>query len=89
MPALLFSMLMPLFLPPSFVFLSYFILAVPMRKCLGKHLLMSSLFHLAILNGTFFFRSVKAMTNWKRGATKQIILTNYFVLLVLHLPNGE
>ena len=29
--------LAPIFLPSSFVSLSYFILAVPMRKCMGKH----------------------------------------------------
>ena len=31
-------------------------------------------FPIAILNGTFFFRSVKAMNNWKRSAIKQILL---------------
>ena len=57
-PALLFSILTPLFLPPclfSSVSLSYYILAVPMRNCLGKHSCMSSPFPIAILNGTFFF----------------------------------
>ena len=34
------------------MFLSYFIFAVPMRECLGKHSCMSSTFHLAILNST-------------------------------------
>ena len=46
-PALLFSILSPLFLPPSSVSLSFFIHAVPMRKCLGKHLCMSSPFPIA------------------------------------------
>ena len=78
-PALLFSILTPLFLPPSSVSLSYLILAVPMRKCLGKHSRMSSPFPIAILNGTFIFRSVKAMNNWKLSAIKQILL-----LLLLH-----
>ena len=73
-PALLFSILTPLFAPPSSVSLSYFILAVPMRKCLGKHSCMSSPFPIAIMNGTFYFRSVKAMNNWKRSAIKQILL---------------
>ena len=73
-PALLFSILTPLFLPPSSVYLSYFILAVPMHKCLGKHSCMSSPFSIAILNGTFFLRSVRAMNNWKRSAIKQILL---------------
>ena len=36
-------------------FLSYLSLAVPMRNCFGKHSCMSSLFPIAILNGTFFF----------------------------------
>ena len=52
-----FSTLTPLFLSSSSVSLSYFILAVPMRECLGKHSCMSSQFPIAILNGTFFFCS--------------------------------
>ena len=43
-----------LFLPSS-VTLSYFILAVPMCECLGKHSCMSSSFPIAILNGTTCF----------------------------------
>ena len=39
----------------SFVSLSYFVLAVHMRECLGKYLWMSSPFPIAILNGTCFF----------------------------------
>ena len=39
-----------------------------------KNSSMSSSFPIAILNGTFFFRSVKAMNNWKRSAIKQILL---------------
>ena len=65
-----------LFLPSSSVSLSYFIVAVPMHKCLGKHSCMSSPFPIAILNDTFFFRSVKAMNNWKLSDIKQILLTN-------------
>ena len=57
-PALLLSILATLFLPSS-VYLSYFILAVPMRKCLGKHSCMSSAFPIAILNGTCYFRMAK------------------------------
>ena len=53
--ALLLSMLTHLFLSSS-LSLSYFILAVPMRKCLGKHSCMRSQFPIAILNGTCFFR---------------------------------
>ena len=53
-PGLLLSILTPLFLPSSSVTLSYLILAVPMRECLGKHSFMSSPFPMALLNGTFF-----------------------------------
>ena len=49
---LLLSILTPLFLPSLSVFSSYFILAIPMRQCLGKHSCMSSPFPIAILKGT-------------------------------------
>ena len=52
---LLFTIIL-LFLLPSAVSLSYFNLAVPMRKCLGKHSCMSSTFSIAILNGTCSLR---------------------------------
>ena len=58
-PALLLFILTPLFLPSSSVSLSYFVLAVPMRKCLGKLSCMSSPCPIAILNGTFLFREAK------------------------------
>ena len=88
-PALLFSILMPLSLPPSyFSYLLRLFLAVPMRKCLGKHLCMSSPFPIAILNGTFYFRSVKAMNNWKRSAIKQILLL-LLLLQALHCYSSE
>ena len=61
--ALFLSILMPLFLPSSSVALSYFIHAVPMRECLGKHLCMSSSFSVAILNGTCFLFSDSATTS--------------------------
>ena len=54
-PILLLSILTPLFLPSLSVSLSYFVLAVPMRECLGKHSCMSSPYPIAILNGTFLF----------------------------------
>ena len=54
-PTLLLSMLTHFFWSSS-LSLSYFILAVPIRKCLGKHLCMSSPFPIAILDGTCFFR---------------------------------
>ena len=53
-PTLVLSILTPL-LPPSTVSLSYFVLVVPMRECLGKHSWMSSPCPIAILNGTFLF----------------------------------
>ena len=43
-PAVLFSILTPLFLSSLSVSLSYFILTVPMRECLGKHSWTSSHF---------------------------------------------
>ena len=57
-PAVLFSILTPLFCVSSSVSLSYFILAVPMRECLRKHSYMSSPFPIAILNGTSSFLSL-------------------------------
>ena len=42
--SLLLSMLTPLFLPPLSVSLAYFVLAVPICGCLGKHSCMSSQF---------------------------------------------
>ena len=58
-PALLLSILTPFFLPSSSVSLSNFILAVPMRECMGKHSCMSSPFPTAILNGTLFVRETR------------------------------
>ena len=57
-PTVLFSILKPLFCVSSSVSLSYFILAVPMRECLGKHSCMSSPFPIAILNSTSSFLSL-------------------------------
>ena len=68
MPAVLFSILTPLFCPSSSVSSSYFIFAVPMRECLGKHSCMSSQFPIAILNGTSSFLSLvqENMQDWTR-----------------------
>ena len=57
-PALLLSMLTHVFLSSS-LSLPYFILAVPMRECVGKHSCMTSSFPIAILNGTCLFREAK------------------------------
>ena len=59
MPALLLSLLTPLYLPSSSVSVPYFVLAVPMSECLGKQSCMSSPFLIAILNGTCSFPSVQ------------------------------
>ena len=74
-PALLLSMLMHLFLSSS-LSLSYFIFAVPMRKCLGKHSCMSSSYSTVILNDTTFFRQCNykctlciQSKNWKQLCT--------------------
>ena len=55
--AVLFSTIILLFLLSSAVSLTYFNLAVPMRKCLEKYLSMSSPFSTAILNGTCSLRA--------------------------------
>ena len=57
-PVVLFSILTPLFCVSSSVSLSYFIFAVPMRECLGRHSCMSSQFPMAILNGASSFLSL-------------------------------
>ena len=57
--ALLLSILTPIFLPSFSASLSYFILAVPMRECLGKYSRMSSQFPIATLNGTCFLSTVQ------------------------------
>ena len=72
MPALLFSILTPL-LPSSFVSLSYFILAVPTRECLGKHPCMRSPCPIAMLNGTFLFREAK-WSVWAEASSTKIKL---------------
>ena len=53
-PVFLLSIPAPFF-PSSSVSLSYFILAVPMRECLGKHACKSSPCPIVIMNGTFLF----------------------------------
>ena len=57
-PSVLFSILTPLFYPSSSVSMSYFVLAVPMRECLGKLSCMSSPFPIAILNCTSSYLSL-------------------------------
>ena len=71
-PSLL-SILTSLFLLSFSVSLSYFILAVPMRECLGKHSFMSSPFSIAILNATFFLAKRDDWNGWRIACQK---LTN-------------
>ena len=66
-PAVLFSILSPLFCVSSSVSWSYFILAVPMRECLRKHSCMSSPFPIAILNGTSFLSLLQENINVHSG----------------------
>ena len=68
---------MPLFLPSSSVSLSYFVLAVPMRECLGKHLCMSSPCSIAILNGTFLFPRGEIVCLGRRFVHQNKIKLNY------------
>ena len=77
---------MPLYLPSSSVFVSLFILAIPMRKCLGKHLCMSFQFPIAIqpiLNGTCFFSdSVTTNAHFEFGAKSRnsdVLVNLYFL----------
>ena len=83
-PALLFSILTHLFLPPSSVSLSYFILAVPIRECLGKHSCMSSLFPIATLNGTSSFLSlvqenINVPADTIIGFVPEVAVTNHLI----------
>ena len=52
---------------------SYFILAVPKRGCLGKHSCMSSPFPIAVLNGTLIF----CQTTWSKESKSHRSRTNY------------
>ena len=60
-PALFFSILTPLFLPSSSVSLTYLILVVPMRKCSGKHLCISSTFP---ISSTFIIHGNHSSIEW-------------------------
>ena len=77
-PALL-KKLAPLFLPPSSVSLSCFILAVPMRECSGKHSCTSSTFPVAILNGTLFFFEKRHDRNGRSLLTKTNYTNNNYI----------
>ena len=65
-PVLRFAILTLLRLPPSSVSISYFILAVPMNKCLDIHFYTSALLPIDIPKGTCSFRSILLLRNMIR-----------------------
>ena len=67
------------------LFLSYFILAVPMRKCLGKHSCKSS-FPIDILNDTSFFSDSATSSAQKRIRCEMAILAQAILTLYHPLP---
>ena len=71
----------------SFVSLSYFILAVPMRECLGKYSCMSSRFNIAILNSTYFFPivylQVHILNSVRKSRNTDAIIILFFYKLIL------
>ena len=85
--AVLLSTIILLFLLSSAVALSYFNLAVPMRKCLGKHWCMSSSYSIAILNGTFCLRApillcgdvpaIKQLGQWRFRSLQSLLLPHF------------
>ena len=77
-----------LILSARLLFLCYFILAVPMRECLGKHSCMSSAFLIAIQNGTSFLPTAHLyVLKWRpRGdCLVDWWLSNFLLLLLLLL----
>ena len=64
-----------------FLSLSYFILAVPMRKWLGKHSCMNSSFPIVILNDTCFFSDSATTSAQKRIRCEVATLANALVTL--------
>ena len=80
-PALLLFILTPLFLPFSFVSLFYFILAIPMPECFGRHSCMSSTFPIAILNGTCIFSPLQLQVHnvyLERKSRNTYALVNFY-----------
>ena len=91
-PALLLSILTPLFLPSLPVSLFYFIFAVPMREWLGKHSFTSSPFPLATLNGIlcdYIFTALHQIWNVIDCLIDLLFPTFALNSLLLHtLPNS-
>ena len=84
MPALLLSILTPLFLLRLLLYLISVALAVPIHECLGKQSRMSSPFPIAILNGTFFFARRNSPCFGRSFACQNIIiplLVNFLYLI--------
>ena len=77
-PALLLSILLPLFLSSS-VSLPYCILAVLICECFEKHSCMSTTFPIAIRNGTCFFLIGATTCAQKRILRKMVILAKAIV----------
>ena len=86
-PALLLSMLAPIFLLSSSVSLSYFILAVTMRECFGNHSFISSPFPISILNETFF--SLSLVQEKLKLRTGQYYLPMYLTRPLNHSFNSK
>ena len=66
-PSVLFSVYSLLFLLSSSVSLSYFILAVPMRKCMGKH---------SCLSSPLFFSLCVSNENWEQSSVTCICISH-------------
>ena len=76
-PALLLSILTPLFLPSSSVSLSYFVLAVPMRECLGKHSCIGSHLVLSYWMVLFFRETWSKWSKCLLSKTTIMIIISY------------
>ena len=55
------------------VSLSYFILAVDMLECLGKHSCMSCIFSIAILNGNCFYVTAQLHEHKRRSSRNSLV----------------
>ena len=73
MPALLLSILTPLFLASSSLSLSYFVLAVLLLERLGKRSHMSSTFPIDILKGTYCFPTAQLHVHKRRSRRDSLV----------------
>ena len=81
-----FPILTPLFLPSLSVSFSYFILAVPMRECLGKHPCISSTFPIGYSHTEWYVFFFRQRNNYKRR-TFRIRSEKVEILFLLVLVN--